>query len=67
MSALPDWADIPAAGERVNGLFRQMWDLINEAGEVSDPDELADIWEECFALEKRIQKQRDIDTNKGYL
>lgn len=65
MSALGPWIDIPGLGERVNGLLRQSWALIDEAETLDDPEDAADLWEEAEALETRIQRQREIDTNRG--
>lgn len=58
---LPEWDDIPGLGARLNGLFRQSWRLINEIAEEDDPGELADMFDELVALEKRIANQRIID------
>lgn len=58
---LPEWVDIPGLGARLNGLFRQSWRLINEIFDEDDPEELADMFDELSALEKRIAKQREID------
>lgn len=54
---LPEWVDVPNLGVRLNGMFRQSWMLLNEIAIETDPEELADMWDEAIALERRISSQ----------